>query len=100
MICDAIVLVPVDVQFDFIHRRGAADTVIATWSEHFEPLPDGVYEAQPYELDVQGAAIDFEPGDQFVWRFIGTSQEQSMAFIPNGDGATANGRIPRVTLPR
>jgi hypothetical protein len=100
VICDAIVIRPVDVTFELLWRRGAADTTVATWSQHFEPLPGGVFEAQPYELDQAGTAIDFKGGDQLVFRFTGANTTSEQAWIPNGDGATANGRIPNFTLPR
>jgi hypothetical protein len=98
--CDHIIITAVDVQFELIHRRAGSDTVLATWNEHFEPLPGDVYEAQAYEIDQPvSTAIDFEPGDQFVWRFIGTNATSPAAFIPNGDGVTTGGRIPRIVLP-
>lgn len=100
MQCDHIIITSVDVLFEFVHRRGATDTVLTSWMEHFEPLPDGVYEAQAYEIDQAVPAIDFEPGDQFVWRFTGSNATSPAAFIPNGDGVTTGGRIPRITLPR
>jgi FtsP/CotA-like multicopper oxidase with cupredoxin domain len=99
VICDAIIIQPVDAQFDLIHRRTATDTVLATWTQHFDPLPGGVYDAQAYELDQAAPAIDFEPGDQFVFRFTGTNTNTTEAFIPNGDGATTGGRIPNITIP-
>lgn len=100
VICDAIIIRSVDVTFDLVHRRGGTDTTLATWQQHFEPLPGGVYDAQPYELDVDAPAIDFEPGDQFIFRYTGMNSTAMMAFIPNGDGAITNGRIPNITLPR
>ena len=100
VICDAIVIRAVDVTFELIWRRGSTDTTLATWSQHFDPLPGGVYEAQPYEIDEDGTKIAFQDGDQFVIRFTGANTTSPQAFIPNGDGATANGRIPNITLPR
>lgn len=85
--------------FDLIWRRGATDTVLGTWTEHFEPLPAGMFDAQARERDVPAQAIDFKEGDQLVWRFTGMST-LSMAYVPNGDGAIQNGRIPNITLPR
>ena len=100
VICDAIIIRAVDVTFDLIHRRGATDTALATWTHHFDPLPGGVYDAQPYEIDQDAPAIDFQDGDQFVFRYSGANTTSSMAFIPNGDGALAKGRIPNITLPQ
>jgi len=100
VVCDAIIIRPVDVTFDLVWRRGAADTTLATWMQHFEPLPGGVYDAQPYELDVQAPAIDFQKGDQFIFRYTGMNSTAMQAFIPNGDGEITNGRIPNITLPK
>jgi hypothetical protein len=96
--CDAIVLASVDVTFTLIWRRGTADTTLAQWMQHFDPSPDG-YEAQPYEVDMPAIAIDFAPGDQLVFRYAGANTDNNQAFIPNGDGQRAGGRIPAITLP-
>lgn len=96
--CDAIVLAPVDVTFTLIWRRGASDTTLAQWMQHFDPLPDG-YEAQAYEVDMPAIAIDFDSGDQLVFRYAGANTDNNQAFIPNGDGRTTGGRIPAITLP-
>jgi hypothetical protein len=100
VICDAIIIRAIDVTFDLIHRRGVDDTVLSTWDQHFEPLPGGTYDAQAYELDRDAPAIDFEDGDQFVFRYTGANSTSEQAFIPNGDGAVTGGRIPSFTLPR
>jgi FtsP/CotA-like multicopper oxidase with cupredoxin domain len=99
VICDAIIIQPVDATFDLIHRHDGADTVLATWTQHFDPLPGGDYTAQAYELDVQAPAIAQHDGDQLVFRYSGSNTTVQMAFIPNGDGAIAKGRIPNLTLP-
>ncbi|MBX3162251.1 MAG: hypothetical protein KF773_40175 [Deltaproteobacteria bacterium] len=99
--CDAIIITSVDTTFDLIWRRGATDTTLATWSKHWEPLPGGVYDAQAYELDLDVTTrIDFREGDEFVFRYTGENADRSMAFIPNGDGARAHGRIPNITFPK
>jgi hypothetical protein len=101
VICDAIIIRAVDVGFALVHRRGGADLVqLAAWTQHFEPLSGGDYSAQPYELDVDAPAIDFQGGDELVFRYTGISSTAAMAFIPNGDGRITNGRIPNLTLPR
>jgi hypothetical protein len=100
VICDAIIIRSVDVTFDLIWRRGSTDTTLATWSQHFDPLPGGVYTAQAYEIDQTTDAIDFKSGDQLVFRYSGANTTSQQAFIPNGDGATAHGRIPNITLPQ
>ena len=97
--CDAIIIAPVDVTFTLIWRRGATDIDLAQWTRHWDPRPDGTYEAQAYEVDMPAMAIDFEPGDQLVFRYAGANTTSPQAFIPNGDGASAGGRIPAITLP-
>jgi FtsP/CotA-like multicopper oxidase with cupredoxin domain len=98
--CDAIITDPVDVTFSLILRRGAADTTLAEWTRHWDPLAGGGYDAQAYEVDEVAPAIEFEPGDQLVFRYAGANAASPNAFIPNGDGASAHGRIPSITLPR
>lgn len=99
MECDSIILAPVDVTFTLIWRRGTDDTALAQWTQHWDPLPGGVYDAQAYEVDMPAEAIDFAPGDQLVFRYAGANSTNPQAFIPNGDGATSGGRIPAITLP-
>ncbi len=100
VICDAIVIRPVDVTFHLIWRRGTTDTVLGTWDRHFDPNADGTFAAQAYELDVPAQAIEFVAGDQLVFRYSGANTTAMMAFIPNGDGHVTGGRIPNITLPR
>lgn len=100
MICDAIILAPVDVTFSLIWRRGPADMTIATWSKHWEPLASGAYDAQAYELDVAGSAVDYQSGDQLVFRYEGVSPQSAQGFIPNGDGPRTHGRLPSIALPQ
>lgn len=100
VIYDGIIIRAVDVTFDLIHRRGATDILLGTWTEHFEPLPGGGFDAQPFERDVVAPAIDFKSGDQLVWRYTGMNSTAMMAYIPNGDGAITDGRIPNITLPK
>ena len=98
-VLDSIIIAPVDVTFDLIWRRGTTDTTLATWQMHFDPRPVG-FDAQPYEIDHQVQAIDWQDGDLFVFRYSGMNSTSNFAWIPNGDGAAANGRIPNITLPR
>lgn len=99
VICDAIVLASVDVTFDLLWRHGGADTTLASWTQHFDPVP-GNFDAQAYEIDQAAPAIDFHSGDEFVFRYSGANTTSAQAFIPNGDGANANGRLPNITLPQ
>lgn len=101
LVADGIIVYPVDVQFDLIYRRPSGDTTIGTWNTHFDPLPQG-FDAQPYEVTVAAPAFDFAQGDQLIFRYTGTGTEpnQPMAYVPNGDGFRANGRIPFIDLPQ
>ena len=103
VICDAIIIRSVDVTFDLIwrHGDGSADTILATWTQHFEPLGGGAFTAQAYELDVPTTVkIEAAENDQFIFRYTGMNSTAMMAFIPNGDGEVTGGRIPNITLPR
>lgn len=99
--CDAVILAPIDVAFALIWRRGATDTTLAQWSRHWDLAPSG-FNAQPYEVDMAAPAIDFQPGDQLVFRYAGQGPSTAPAesFVPNGDGHYSNGRIPAITLPQ
>jgi hypothetical protein len=82
---------------DLTHRRDTDNTVIATWSEHFNPLPTS-FDAQAYEVDKPGQAVEFQSGDHLVFRFAAANTIQAEAWIPNGDGKLSNRRIPHITL--
>ena len=100
--CDSIILAPADVTYTLIWRRGATDTTLAQWSKHWDPLPDGTYQAQPYEVDMAAPAIAFQRGDQLVFRYAGDGPPDTAAeaYIPNGDGSNMGGRIPNLRLPQ
>ncbi|HEX5060419.1 MAG TPA: hypothetical protein VFV99_13720 [Kofleriaceae bacterium] len=86
-------------QFDLMHRRGADNTTITTWTHHFDPLATG-FDAQKYELDMQGAKVDFAVGDKLVFRYSASNTIMAEAWIPNGDGKLSNGRVPNIKLPQ
>jgi len=99
LVADGIIVQPVDVRFELIWRKAAGgDTTIAMWDRHFDPLPMG-FDAQAYEVTAQGPALTNATGDQLIFRYTGTNSALPMAYIPNGDGAEANGRIPYIDLP-
>lgn len=96
---DGIITRPVDVTFELIWRKASGgDVAIATFMQHFEPLAAG-FTAQPYEATMAGAALTDAAGDQLILRYSGANTDTPMAYIPNGDGFRANGRIPYVDLP-
>lgn len=98
-VLDAVVISSVDVQFDLVWRRGATDMPLASWSEHYEPLGGGNFDAQPFEYDEVAPAIDFKAGDKLVFRYTGMNGATAQSYIPNGDGVNSKGRIPNFTLP-
>lgn len=97
-VLDAVITGSVDVQFDLIWRRASGDVMLATWGDHYEPLPDS-FDAQPFEYAEAASAVDFATGDQLVFRYTGANATVNEAYIPNGDGEVSNGRIPHFTLP-
>jgi hypothetical protein len=99
-VLDSVIIKPVDVTFSLIWRRGSTDTSLVTWQKHFDPIGGGDYDAQPYVVDETAPAIDFQPGDQLVFRYAaGSNTSTAESYIPNGDGDRSNGRIPNITLP-
>jgi hypothetical protein len=98
--CDAVIIAPIDVTFTLIWRRGTTDMQLAQWTKHWDPLP-GTIVAQAYEVDMTAGAVNFQSGDQLVFRYDGSNApSQAEAFIPNGDGVLSAGRIPSITLPK
>ena len=74
--------------------------MLTTFTEHYEPLPGAQYTAQPFEYDQDCPAVDFAPGDQLVFRYTASASSPLASYEPDGDGATANGRIPHIDLPQ
>jgi hypothetical protein len=105
LIGDGIVLRPADVVFDVIWRHGGVDTPIVQFQRRFEPRTDeNKFHATRFEADANGAAVPANPGDLLVLRFSAPGMpdagDEGVAYIPNGDGARADGRIPSLILPR
>jgi hypothetical protein len=86
-----------------IWRHGSADEAIVQWTHDFDLPPDAVkFDAVTFEGDAMGAEVKALKGDQLVLRWSIPAPDGgagSTAFIPNGDGAGAKGRIPSLILP-
>lgn len=103
LVCDGVIIDPVDVTFEILwrHEDGSEDTLLASWEQHFDPIGGGVFDAQPCELTAEtDVRIDFEPGDQLIYRYSGEGTEVPMAYIPASEGVNVAGRIPHIDLPR
>jgi len=98
-VADGIILEAVDVTFEILWRRGDEELVLARWQQHFDPRPGMVGDAIPFEATAAGPAVDVERGDLLVLRLTGQSATIPMAYVPNGEGARAKGRIPYIDLP-
>jgi hypothetical protein len=72
--------------------------VLVSFSASYTPLPGASYVPQPFEYDEPGPAIDFEPGDEFVYTYQAGSDSEPASYEPNGDqvGDTPD---PSITLP-
>jgi hypothetical protein len=84
-------------------RTAAGDTELVHFTRHFdEGMGPNQFDAVKYDDDAQGIAAAAQPGDQLVLRFTatGSGPQGTRLFIPNADGANANGRIPSITPPR
>ena len=101
-ILDAVITASVDMTFDWIwrHGDGSADTTLAEWTAHYDPLGSGDFNAQPFEYDETCDAVEFGSGDTLVWRYTGANTDSSQAYIPNGDEQLSMGRDPNITLPQ
>jgi hypothetical protein len=103
LVGDGEVIASVDIRYDLIWRAGGGDAggtdvVLATFDHHFDPQPSG-FDAVAFEDEASGPAADAKAGDLLVLRITASNTTASTAFIPNGDGASSNGRIPYVDLP-
>jgi hypothetical protein len=103
LIGDGMVLQPVDIRYDVVWRPaadGGVETTLATVTHHFDPPPPPTqFNAVQLETDVPGTAAAAHAGDLLIWRFSGMGSGSGLAFIPNGDGGHAGGRIPSLRLP-
>lgn len=99
LVGDGIVIEEVDVLFEVLSRRGTQDQAIASWLHHFTPPASG-FDAVPFDASATAAAVPAQSGDLLVFRYsVVAGATRPMAWIPNGDGANAHGRIPSIQLP-
>ncbi len=101
LVGDGIVLSAADVTFDLLWKDSkGTEHPITSWMHHFDPMASG-YNAVQYEADAVAPAADAAANDTLVLRMSATGDPTvSMLWIPNGDGAKAQGRIPSLTLPK
>ena len=96
---DAIILAPVDVTLELLWRRpGRDDVVLLGDTHHFDPPASGSM-AQTYDVSQDAPAISWQAGDQLVFRYTGSESSRSSAYVPDGEGSAAGGRIPFIDLP-
>lgn len=114
LIGDGIVLgdgvTNVTVLFEVRWRRAAAaaagddrsDVVLVSVQNTFvrDPDPNRSFRAVPFQTSAPGLAAAADPGDRLVLRFTALRGDSGAVFVPNGDGVTAFGRIPRLDLPQ
>ncbi|HTM21146.1 MAG TPA: hypothetical protein VL172_11575 [Kofleriaceae bacterium] len=100
LVGDGIIIEPVDVLFEIIWRSDAGDSAVASFQHHFEPNGGGNFDAVAYEDTTEADQVPAEAGDQLVLRYSAMNATIGMAYIPNGDGASHNGRIPFIELPQ
>lgn len=99
-VLDSIIITSVDVRYELLHRRGGSDTTLLAWEKHWDPMDPNLFEAQAYEVDMPAAAVELARGDKLVFRYSALNGTASDSYVPNGDGALSNGRIPSITLPK
>jgi hypothetical protein len=97
---DGIIIEPVDVLFEIIWRGDAGDDVLWSIPHHFDPWGGGNFDAVPFEVSTELEAVAAAAGDQLILRYQAMNATIGMAYIPNGDGAEHNGRIPFIELPQ
>ena len=100
LVGDGIIIEPVDVRFEvFVRAEAGGETPLFSADHHFDPRGGGNFDAVPFETRADAPAVAAASGDRLVFRYSAMNATVAMSYIPNGDGASANGRIPSLTLP-
>jgi hypothetical protein len=105
LVGDGVTFDPCDVTFAVLWRSSdGQDHPIVSFTHSFPasgPPMNGYAPAIAYEADAMGVAAPAQANDLLVLRFTATGNpNDTTLFIPNGDGAKAQGRIPSLTLPQ
>lgn len=85
----------IDVRFDVLVR----EKTLVSFQHHFVRDPQKRFAAVRYEEKKDGAAAAAGAGDLLRLRITPTGGDPGAVYIPNGDGASAGGRIPEIDLP-
>ena len=97
-VLDCIVTSSADITFELFARHDGNDRGLARWAKRFDPASN-IANAQAYDVEKQADAIEWTAGDQLVLRYTAEGSTDAEAWIPNGDGTLARGRIPSIALP-
>ncbi len=107
LVGDGVLFDPATVTWSVIWRdAGGKDHPVVSFTHDFPeasgaPLSTGYLPAIAFEADAMGVAAAAQPNDELVLRFtaVGNPSDPDL-YLPNGDGAKAQGRIPSLTLPQ
>lgn len=77
----------------------ASDTIVVMTQNTFMRDQGNRFGAVAFEQQLQGMAVPAVAGDRLVLRITALRGDPGATFIPNGDGVTTGGRIPRLDLP-
>jgi hypothetical protein len=97
-VMDCIVIDAVTMTFELLQRRAGSDTLLVGFIDSYTPLGGANYSAQPFAYDETVPAIDFEAGDELVFRYTANGSSLPAAWEPNGDQQHGS-HDPNITLP-
>ncbi len=101
LVGDGIVLNAADLTYVVVWRdQKGVEHELVRWTHHFDPPASG-FDAVQFEADGAGVAANASGNDTLLLRMSAAGDPNvAMLWIPNGDGAKTNGRIPSLTLPK